>query len=252
MSMKTALQQAISKKEFFIHYQPQIDTLTDTLVGLEALIRWDHPEKGLLSPSQFITLAEETGLIVEIDRWMMKTAMEQISSWYQEGLIPGVLGLNLSIKQLEGNSFVKELKENMETFDFHPEWLELEITEGQMMKKPEDATAKLKEINALGIGISIDDFGTGYSSLSLLKRLPINRLKIDRSFIFDILTDPDDMAIVQTIIVLAKSLKLNIIAEGVETVEQRDLLIAHGCSNMQGHYFSPAIPAEAFKKKFLL
>ena len=252
MSMKTALQQAISKKEFFIHYQPQIDTLTDTLVGLEALIRWDHPEKGLLSPSQFITLAEETGLIVEIDRWMMKTAMEQISSWYQEGLIPGVLGLNLSIKQLEGNSFVKELKENMETFDFHPEWLELEITEGQMMKKPEDATVKLKEINALGIGISIDDFGTGYSSLSLLKRLPINRLKIDRSFIFDILTDPDDMAIVQTIIVLAKSLKLNIIAEGVETVEQKDLLIAHGCSNMQGYYFSPPIPAEAFKKKFLL
>jgi EAL domain-containing protein (putative c-di-GMP-specific phosphodiesterase class I) len=251
MSMKTALKQAISNEEFFIHYQPQIDTLTNTLIGIEALIRWKHPEKGVLSPSMFITLAEETGLIVEMDRWMMKNAMKQVSSWYKEGLLPGTLALNLSIKQLERSDFISDLKLHMKTFDFHPEWLELEITEGQMMKKPEDAILKLKEINSLGIGISIDDFGTGYSSLSLLKKLPINRLKIDRSFINDILNDPDDLAIVQAIIVLAKSLKLDLIAEGVETVAQRDLLIAHDCTAMQGHYFSSPVSAEVLKKKFL-
>jgi len=251
MSMKTSLQQAIIKEEFIIHYQPQIDALTDTLIGLEALIRWHHPEKGLLSPSLFITLAEETGLIVEIDRWMMKTAMKQVSDWYKEGLLPGVLALNISIKQLECDDFITEVKAHMETFDFHAEWLELEITEGQMMKKPKDAIAKLKEINTLGIGISIDDFGTGYSSLSLLKKLPINRLKIDRSFINDILNDPDDMAIVQAIIALGKSLKLDLIAEGVETLAQRDLLVANDCTNMQGHYFSRPVAAEVLKKKFL-
>ena len=251
MYMKTALKQAISNEEFFIHYQPQKETLTNTLVGVEALIRWKHPEKGVLSPSMFITLAEETGLIVEMDRWMMKNAMKQVSSWYKEGLFPGTLALNLSIKQLERSDFIADLKVHMKTFDFHPEWLELEITEGQMMKKPEDAILKLKEINGLGIGISIDDFGTGYSSLSLLKRLPINRLKIDRSFINDILNDPDDMAIVQAIIALAKSLKLDLIAEGVETVAQRDLLIARDCTTMQGHYFSPPVSAEILRKKFL-
>lgn len=251
MSMKTALKQALSNEEFFIHYQPQIETLSNKLVGVEALIRWKHPKNGVLSPSMFIALAEETGLIVEMDRWMMKNAMNQVSSWYKEGLLPGTLALNLSIKQLERNDFIEDLKVHMKTFDFHPEWLELEITEGQMLKKPEDTILKLKEINSLGIGISIDDFGTGYSSLSLLKRLPINRLKIDRSFIDDILNDPDDLAIVQAIIALGKSLKLDLIAEGVETIEQRDLLIAHDCTNMQGHYFSRPIPAEVLKKKFL-
>jgi len=251
MSMKTALKQALSNEEFFIHYQPQIETLTNTMVGVEALIRWKHPKNGVLSPSMFIALAEETGLIVEMDRWMMRNAMNQVSSWYKEGLLPGTLALNLSIKQLERNDFIEDLKVHMKTFDFHPEWLELEITEGQMLKKPEDTILKLKEINSLGIGISIDDFGTGYSSLSLLKRLPINRLKIDRSFIDDILNDPDDIAIVQAIIALGKSLKLDLIAEGVETIEQRDLLIAHDCTNMQGHYFSRPIPAEVLRKKFL-
>ncbi len=207
MSMKTSLRQAIDNEEFFALYQPQIDTLTNTMVGLEALIRWEHPVRGLLSPSSFITLAEETGLIVEIDRWMMKRAMLQVKSWYNEGLNPGVLALNLSIKQLEDDAFTRELKEHMERYGFNPEWLELEITESQMMKNPEDAVAKLREINALGVGISIDDFGTGYSSLSILKRLPINRLKIDKSFIDDIINDLDDVAIVQAIMALGKSLK---------------------------------------------
>jgi len=251
MSMKTALRQAIANEEFFIHYQPQIDALTDAMCGLEALIRWQHPTKGILYPASFITLAEETGLIVEMDRWVMKCAMEQISQWYAEGFNPGILALNLSIQQLEGNSFIQELKEYLEMFSFKAEWLELEITERQMMKKPEDVIAKLREISALGIGISIDDFGTGYSSLSLLKRLPINRLKIDRSFIDDIIQDKDDVAIVDAIMALGKSLELDLIAEGVETVEQRDFLMEKGCTHMQGHYFSYSMSVDEIKEKWL-
>ena len=251
MSMKTALRQAIDKKEFFIHYQPQIDSSTNTLLGIEALIRWNHPTKGMLSPSNFIPLAEKTGLIIEIDRWMMQTAIGQMSRWYKEGLNPGILALNLSIRQLECDAFTEGLEMIMDMFSFDPKCLELEVTEGQMMRKPEEAIEKLKQINALGISISIDDFGTGYSSLSLLKRLPINRLKIDKSFINDIPTDKDDIAIVQAIIALAKSLKLDLIAEGVETIEQKEFLIDNGCTHMQGYYYSRPISPQEIEEKFL-
>ncbi len=251
MRMKTFLKQAVVNQDFFIEYQPQVDTFDNSLIGLEALVRWNHPTEGLLYPSAFITLAEETGLIVEIDRWMMHTAMEQISLWYKEGLDPGILALNLSIKQLEDQSFIETLKSAMNTFNFNPQWLELEITEGQMIKNPEEAIATLTEINSLGVGIAIDDFGTGYSSLSLLKKLPINRLKIDKSFIHDILTDPDDLAIVQAIIALGKSLKLELISEGVETPEQRDLLIENGCTHMQGYYFSYPLSVQNVEKRWL-
>jgi diguanylate cyclase (GGDEF)-like protein/PAS domain S-box-containing protein len=249
--LKTSLREAIDKEEFIIHYQPQINICGNVLVGLEALVRWQHPTKGLLSPDQFITLAEDTGMIVEIDRWVMHAAMRQVHSWYEEGLMPGVLALNLSIKQLEGNNYLQEVKDSLKRYDFKSEWLELEITEGQMMKKPDDVIAKLEEINDLGIGISIDDFGTGYSSLSLLKRLPINRLKIDRSFIRDIPDDEEDVAIVKAIIALAESLKLNLIAEGVETSEQKDFLIENGCMNIQGHYYSQPVPAEEMRALLL-
>ena len=206
---------------------------------------------GLLYPASFISLAEETGQIIDIDRWVMKSAMKQISLWYSEGLKPGVLALNLSIMQLEDQYFIEDLKNSMKRFKFRPEWLELEITEGQMIRNPEEVIEKLKEINDLGIGIAIDDFGTGYSSLSLLKRLPIHRLKIDKSFINDILHDQDDLAIVQAIIALGKSLHLELIAEGVETADQRDLLTANGCSNMQGYYFSNPLSVEDLREKWL-
>jgi diguanylate cyclase (GGDEF)-like protein/PAS domain S-box-containing protein len=244
MLMQTSLRQAINNKEFVIHYQSQINAITNTLVGVEALVRWDHPTMGLLPPDEFIPIAEETGMIVEIDKWVMSTAMKQISQWYKEGLNPGVLGLNLSVKQLDKTDFIQKVEECLTKNDFHSTWLELEITEGQMMKKPEEVITKLTQINNLGIGISIDDFGTGYSSLSLLKRLPINRLKIDRSFVKDIPEDEEDVAIVKAIIALAKNLKLDLIAEGVETSEQRDFLIDHGCINIQGHYFSHPVPKE--------
>jgi len=250
MAMKTSLKEAIEKEQFVLHYQPQIDTRTEKMTGVEALVRWQHPSRGLLYPDKFIALAEETGLIVEIDRWVMKSAMKQMSAWYQEGLIPDVLALNLSIKHLEGHNFLKEIEECLSVFDFKAKWLELEIPEGQVMKNHKDSISKLQKLNEMGIGISIDDFGTGYSSLSLLKRLPINRLKIDRSFIKEIPGDEEDMAIVKAIVVLAKSLKLDIIAEGVETEEQKAFLVANGCNKIQGYYYSKPIPPEQMRSFF--
>lgn len=238
MVMQTSLREAIDKQEFIIHYQAQINALDNSVVGVEALVRWNHPTKGLLQPDEFIPLAEETGMIVEIDHWVMHTAMQQMLAWYKEGLNPGVLGINISMKQLNKLNFLQQIDVCLNTHDFHAGWLELEITEGQMMKNPEEVITKLNALNALGIGISIDDFGTGYSSLSLLKRLPINRLKIDRSFVKDIPDDEEDVAIVKAIIALAKSLNLNLIAEGVETAAQRDFLVDHGCINIQGHYYA--------------
>jgi len=244
MTMQTSLREAIDNKEFIIHYQPQVDGSNSKLVGVEALVRWEHPTKGLLQPGDFIPLAEETGMIVEIDHWVMETAMQQMSTWYKEGLNPGVLGLNISMKQLDKRNFLQQIEMSIEHNDFKAAWLELEITEGQMMKNPEDVIAKLNAMNALGIGISIDDFGTGYSSLSLLKRLPINRLKIDRSFVEDIPEDEEDVAIVKAIIALAKSLNLDLIAEGVETAEQRDFLMDHGCKNIQGHFYAQPVSSD--------
>ncbi|RRS30996.1 MAG: hypothetical protein P794_04975 [Epsilonproteobacteria bacterium (ex Lamellibrachia satsuma)] len=251
MTMKTSLRQAIDNNEFIIDYQPQINTCNDSLIGLEALVRWKHPTMGFLPPHKFISLAEETGMIIEIDQWVMETAMKQIGKWYRAGLNPGVLAVNLSIKQLERNNFLQILTESINRYDFDPKWLELEITEGQMIKKPKEVIEKLDKINDLGIGISIDDFGTGYSSLSLLKRLPINRLKIDRSFIRNIPNDEEDVAIVKAIIALAKSLKLDLIAEGVETPEQKDFLVDNGCMNIQGYYCSYPISANEIESMLI-
>ncbi len=251
MAMKTSLRQAIDNEEFVIHYQSQINASTNTLVGVEALVRWDHPTMGFLMPDEFIPLAEETGMIIEIDQWVMQTAMKSVSQWYKEGLNPGVLGINLSVKQLEKTDFIQKVETCMKGNDFDPKWLELEITERQMMKKSDEVITKLHQINDLGISISIDDFGTGYSSLSLLKRLPINRLKIDRSFIKDIPEDKEDVGIVKAIIALAKSLKLSLIAEGVETSEQIDFLIENGCLGIQGHYYNHPLPAEEMRNILL-
>lgn len=239
--MTNSMRQALKNEEFVIHYQPQIDATTNTLIGMEALVRWQHPTKGLLSPIAFLALAEETGMIIELDHWVMRTAIKQVAAWYAEGLRPGVLSVNLSMKQLEHHDFIRLVKETVESNNFEPKWLKLEVTEGQVMQKPEEAIAKLRQINELGIGISVDDFGTGYSSLSALKRLPINTLKIDRSFLIDVPDDTEDAAIVKAIIALAKSLDLDLIAEGVETDIQKDFLLANGCNNIQGYFYSRPI-----------
>ncbi len=238
IKMKTCLRQAIDNNEFLIHYQPQIDLSSgNKITGIEALVRWQHPTKGLLTPKKFISLAEETGMIIEIDQWMMQTAMKQVSQWHNHGLDPGILALNISMKQLENTNFFSHMQNNIETYDFKPEWLELEITEGHMMKNPMEIITILKQVSSLGISISIDDFGTGYSSLSLLKRLPINRLKIDKSFIQDIPEDEEDIAIINSIVALAESLNLTLIAEGIETLEQEKFLISRNCTCVQGYYY---------------
>jgi len=251
MHMKTSLRQAIDNEEFIIHYQPQIDISTDELVGIEALLRWQHPTKGLLIPKKFISLAEETGMILEIDDWVMHTAMKQVSKWHHDGLDPGKLSLNISMRQLESNHFIHRIQNTMDSYGFKSEWLEFEITEGHMMKNAMDIINKLKQLSKLGINISIDDFGTGYSSLSLLKRLPINRLKIDRSFIENIPEDEEDIAIIKSIIALAKSLKLKVIAEGVETIEQINFLKSKKCKYVQGHYYFYPMAADELQEILL-
>ncbi|MEN8147202.1 MAG: EAL domain-containing protein [Campylobacterota bacterium] len=240
--MEASLRQALEKEEFLVYYQPQVDASSEKPIGVEALVRWQHPVMGMVSPAKFITLAEETGLIVEIDRWVMKTAIKQVAQWYEDGLNPGVLSLNLAMKQIASGDFLDLLQQTMTANDFKAEWLELEVTEGQVMKRPDEAIIKLKQISDLGAAIAIDDFGTGYSSLSYLKRLPINKLKIDKSFIQDTPGDEEDVAIVKAIIALARSLNLDLLAEGVETEAQIEFLIDNGCKNIQGYYFSRPVP----------
>jgi len=246
--MESSLRAAIAQEQFTVHYQPQFDTKSDTIVGMEALIRWEHPTMGLIPPGKFIPLAEESGLIVDIDRIVMRIAMQQFQSWYEMGYNPGILSLNLAMRQLNSDDFVEYLKQNIKEICFHPRCLELEVTEGQVMQNPHLSIEKLNTIHDMGIEIAIDDFGTGYSSLSYLKKLPLDKLKIDRSFISDIPDDDDDVAITKAIIALAKSLNLKIVAEGVETQEQRDFIVENECDYIQGYFYSKPLPAEDIEK----
>ena len=246
--METNMRNAIKNEEFILSYQPQINGLTNEIIGMEALVRWEHPTKGLLGPNEFIPLAEETGMIVELDKWVIKTAMFQVSEWYKQGLNPGVLALNLTIKLLEDKNFIDIIKNLIDQIEYKPEHLEFEVTESQIMKDPKRAIATLLEIGSMNINIAIDDFGTGYSSLSHLKQLPIDKLKIDRSFISDIPYDEDDMSITIAIIALAKSLHLRVIAEGVETEEQKNFLLENGCVDIQGYLYAKPMLADDMVK----
>jgi len=246
--MESSLRIAIKEEQFVVHYQPQIDTTTQKTVSMEALVRWQHPSLGLIAPFKFIPLAEESGLIIQIDRLVMKMAMKQFTEWQNMGLNPGLVSLNLAMKQLNTKDFIEYLKESMKEFNFQASWLELEVTEGDVMANPEASILKLQQLHALGISIAIDDFGTGYSSLSYLKKLPLDKLKIDRSFIKDIPDDEDDMAITRAIIALAKSLKLTLIAEGVETKEQKKFIVENGCELIQGYYYSQPLCSDDMQK----
>ncbi|MBE9525635.1 MAG: EAL domain-containing protein [Proteobacteria bacterium] len=239
-----SLRQALDNDELVVHYQPQVDGASDKIKGMEALVRWQHPDMGVVSPAKFLPVAEETGIIVHIDRWVMKTAMKQMAQWYKNAFNPGVLALNLAMKQLQQKDFITFLENIIKETKCKPEWLEFEVTEGQIMANPEEAIKILKQISDMGIELAIDDFGTGYSSLSCLKKLPINKLKIDQSFVRELPHDEEDAAIAKAVIALAQSLNLNIIAEGVETIEQKEFLIQHGCSNIQGYFYSRPIPAD--------
>ncbi len=243
IAMETSLRVAIENDEFIVFFQPQINSNKKTIEGMEALVRWKHPVKGLISPDYFLPLAEDTGMIKEIDKIVIKKAMKQFSKWYEKKLNPGILSLNLSMALLHDKELLKEIDKNFHLFNFQTDWLKFEVTESQIMKKPDNIISKLNTINQAGIGIAIDDFGTGYSSLSYLKKLPIDTLKIDQSFIRYIPESEDDISIVKAIIALAKSMNLKLIAEGVETKAQKEFLSKNGCQNIQGYYYSKPLPA---------
>lgn len=243
VAMEASLRVALKNEEFLVYYQPQVDGRSNRLIGVEALVRWQHPTMGLVLPTKFIPLAESTGLIVELDRFVMKTTMTQISKWYKDGLNPGVLAMNLSVIHLQQKDFLTMFSNLIQETECKPEWLELEVTESQIMKNPEEAIKILNKISDIGIELAVDDFGTGYSSLSYLKKLPINKLKIDRSFVKDLPDDEEDIAITKAVIALAKSLNLRTIAEGVETKEQKEFLVENGCENIQGYFYAKPMPA---------
>ncbi len=242
--METNLRQAIKNDELVVYYQPQINAKNNKLTGMEALVRWQHPTMGLVSPARFIPLAEATGVIIELDQIVMKTAMKQMTKWYKQGLNPGKLALNLTIQQLQKKDFINVLESIINETQCQTDWIELELTEGQIMTNPDKAIAVLKQVNSMNIELAIDDFGTGYSSLSYLTKLPIKKLKIDQSFVRKLPDAIEDSAIAKAVIALAKSLNLNIIAEGVETEEQKEFLINNGCENIQGYFYSKPIPAD--------
>ena len=241
--LETQLRQSIEKNQLQVYYQLQMNAKENTIIGMEALVRWNHPDMGLVSPAKFIPLAEDTGFILQLDTWVMKESIAQFHKWKKEGLNPGVLSLNLCILKLEQDGFIQEIKDMIKEEEVDTSWLSFEVTESQIMKNPDKSIKKLNELNQLGIKLSIDDFGTGHSSLSYLKKLPIDKLKIDQSFIRDIPHDIDDVEITKTIIAMAKNLKLRVIAEGVETQEQIDFLLENDCNEIQGYFFHKPSPA---------
>jgi len=243
--METSLHKGIEGNAFLVYYQPQIDLRDNSIVGVEALVRWNHPEEGLIFPNKFIELAEELNFIQKLDTYVMYQAMKDIQSLYDKGIYRGSLSLNLSIKQLMSINFIETLKSMIKKTNFNIKRLEFEITESQVMRDPQKSIEILQTLSDMGIKIAIDDFGTGYSSLAYLKRLPVDKLKIDRSFIQDIPFDEEDVAITKAVIALAKSLKLSLIAEGVETKKQIECLEKESCFIIQGFYYSKAIEIEA-------
>jgi diguanylate cyclase (GGDEF)-like protein/PAS domain S-box-containing protein len=240
------LRQALDSDEFVLHFQPQVDARTGKVLGAEALIRWNHPAKGLVYPGDFIALAEETGQIVSIGDWVLRSACRQAKAWQDMGLEPLRISVNVSARQFQEKSLIASVAAALEESRLDPEWLELEITESMIMKDLAGSIARMHELKALGIMLAVDDFGTGYSNLSALKRFPLSRLKIDRSFIIDLSDDPDDMAITSAIISLAQKLGLDVIAEGVETERQAEILIENGCHEIQGYLYSRPVKAELF------
>ena len=244
VTMEAKLRNALKNEQFVVYYQPQVNGKNNQLAGMEALVRWQHPDMGLIPPAKFIPIAEETGLIIPIHQWVMKTAMKQVVQWYKEGFKPGKLALNIAMKQLHRKDFVSILKEMLIETEFKAQWLELEITESQIMTHPENAISVLKQISEMGIELAVDDFGTGYSSLSYLKRLPIDKLKIDKSFVKDLPDNEEDAGINKAVIALAESLNLSVIAEGVETKEQKDFLVNNGCKYIQGYFYGRPMPAD--------
>jgi EAL domain-containing protein (putative c-di-GMP-specific phosphodiesterase class I) len=250
LALETNLRRAIQNEEFLLHYQPRVSVDSLAITGVEALVRWQHPQLGLVSPSEFIPLAEDTGLILPIGEWVLRKACEQNRRWQQEGFAPIRMAVNISARQFHDQDLSETVIRILHESQLAPNYLDLELTESSIMQNAEFAAGVLTRWKNMGINISIDDFGTGFSSLASLKRLPIDALKIDQSFVRDATTDQDDAEIVMAITTLAHNLRLKVVAEGVETEEQLRFLQLLRCDEIQGFFFSKPLPADALVSLF--
>ena len=252
LSIENYLRLALQRDELVLHYQPRVSFKTGQITGVEALIRWQHPRHGLLSPEKFIAVAEDSGLIVPIGEWVIEHAFAQVAQWQKKSGRDIRLAVNMSVRQMfDGNRFVRVLEDAAKASSLDLRTVELDLTESMLLKNVDDTAALLKQLGDMGLGLSIDDFGTGYSSLSTLKQLPVDSIKVDSSFVRDIGTDPNDEAIVRAIVAMTHSLKLNVIAEGVESEEQYRVLRDLDCDEYQGYFFSKALPPVEFEAQFL-
>jgi diguanylate cyclase (GGDEF)-like protein len=248
VSLENGLQKAILNDELMVFYQPQVDIKTGVITGLEALVRWQHPKHGLISPADFIPMAEESGLIVPLGQWVLRVACQQNKYWQSAGYPAVPIAINLSARQFRELSLAKTVADVLHESDLEAEYLMLEITESNAMQDVEYTVSTLEVLKEMGVQIAVDDFGTGYSSLSYLKRFPIDMLKIDKSFVLDIPQNPDDASIIAAIVALAHSLGMKVIAEGVETKEQLNFLRSINCDQIQGFYFSPPLQIDRLQQ----
>jgi diguanylate cyclase (GGDEF)-like protein len=247
LSLENDLRRALELNQLELHYQPKVDIGTSRIRSAEALLRWRHPTRGLVPPNVFIPIAEETGLIVPIGEWVLRDACRQVRAWIDSGMSPIRIAVNLSARQFRHVDLVSVVRSAIDEAGLQPGYVELELTESAIMDDAEKSAATLGILSTMGVHISIDDFGTGYSSLSYLRRFPLDKLKIDRSFVRDLMSNPDDASIVKAIISLAHNLRLRVVAEGVETAEQLNFLRELGCDQYQGYFCSPALPPPAFE-----
>jgi predicted signal transduction protein with EAL and GGDEF domain len=245
LSLENDLRHALAKNQFRIHYQPQVDAMSHEIVAVEALLRWDHPERGTILPSEFISFCEEIGLIQPIGDWVLDSVCQDLKVWMAMDLQLPRVAVNMSAKQLEHPDIIEKIKATLNKHGISGEMLEFEITENVLMEDIENVISVLNELSSMGAKIAIDDFGTGYSSLNYLQKLPIDTLKIDRSFVNAMEYDQGAMSIIKAVIAMAKGLKLHIISEGVEEIRQMEQLKALGCYNMQGFLFSPPVSMDS-------
>ena len=252
LALERSLREALTRQEFVLHYQPQVDTRNGDMIGVEALVRWIHPETGMIPPADFIPLAEETGLIVPLSEWVLREACRQNKAWQDAGLPPVTVAVNISARQFVREDLESTVRRVLAQTGLEARYLDIELTESSVMQAPEQAAQTLRALKTLGVKISLDDFGMGYSSLSALKRLPIDCLKIDQSFVRDITSNDDDAAITSTIIAMGRSLNLTVVAEGVERVDQFQFLRARGCDRVQGYLISRPVPADQIEASFLV
>jgi EAL domain-containing protein (putative c-di-GMP-specific phosphodiesterase class I) len=249
LTLENSLRSALEKGELFLVYQPQMEISTASIIGLEALLRWQHPDLGLVPPDKFIRIAENSGLIMPIGEWVLRTACSQARKWQDEGLPSVSVAVNVSAVQFRQEGFCELIRRVLRETGLAPQYLELELTESLLLSNADVMFSVLQELRAMGLKLAIDDFGTGYSSLSYLRQFPVSKLKIDRSFIRDVAVNPDDAAITTAIISMAKSLNLRVIAEGVEDEAQMSFLRAHQCDEIQGYYFSKPLAVDKVADK---